>query len=106
MISIIDEIKQERWSQNEKWGIQDHSAIEWIAILTEEVGEAAKEAVNFRFNNPNKRQRISQEEIQKMRMADYRRELIQVAAVAIQAIESLDRQAKPEYKPRKTYTHD
>lgn len=70
--NIIREIRQERIRQYEKWGEQNHSPHIWMNILVEEVGEASK-AVNegsaFR----------------------YRDELIQVAAVAISAIDSLDR---------------
>ncbi len=51
MENIINEIRAERRAQDRKWGQQDHTPIEWIAILTEEVGEASKEAVDFHFNN-------------------------------------------------------
>lgn len=96
MENILNEIKAERQKQNEKWGQQDHSPIEWIAILSEEVGEASREAVDFHFENglenlKKQHQIISINEILKDRLSKYREELIQVAAVAVQMIESLDR---------------
>ncbi len=83
MKKIFNEIKAERKHQNEKWGEQHHTPIEWTAILTEEVGEAAKESVDFHFgDNPYLRQQC---------LERYRTELIQVAAVAVQIIEYLDK---------------
>lgn len=67
-------------NQDTKWGIQDHSTVEWIAILTEEVGEAAKEAVDFHMAG-----RVGS-------LERLKEELIQVAAVALQAVKSLERQ--------------
>lgn len=94
MQKVLDEIKQERQRQNQKWGVQSHNLVEWMAILTEEVGEASKEAVDYHFKNladggfagmiaPN-------EATQKRRLGRFRKELIQVAAVAVQIIEDLD----------------
>lgn len=37
-----DLIQIERNAQDEKWGPQHHSDEKWLAILMEEVGEAAK----------------------------------------------------------------
>lgn len=90
---VINMVKAERQRQNEKWGIQDHNAVEWIAILTEEVGEASKEAVDFHFcNGEINPKEIPLMETQKERIERLRLELIQVAAVAVQAVESIDRQ--------------
>ena len=80
---ILSEIANERVRQNAKWGIQNHSPIEWIAILGEEFGEAAKEALENHFKYANNEG-----------LANYRKELIQVAAVAVQMIECLDRNEK------------
>lgn len=71
MNKIYDEIKLERKKQVEKWGEQNHNPIKWIVILTEEVGETAKEALE--------------------KKKFYRKELIQCAAVCVAAIESYDR---------------
>lgn len=83
MNSIINEVKKERQKQDAKWGEQNHKPIEWVGILTEEVGEVAKEAVDFHFgdNLTDSHQCIK----------NYRAELIQVAAVAVAMIECLDR---------------
>ncbi len=91
MEKILEEIKQERERQNIKWGEQNHKPIEWIAILTEEVGEAAKEALDHHFNNPKPvTHPLTQEWHQEERVRNYRKELIQTAAVAVQMIECLD----------------
>lgn len=39
---IIDELVTERAAQNQKWGAQAHGPATWLAILMEEVGEAAQ----------------------------------------------------------------
>lgn len=90
--TVIREVEDERRDQDYKWGQQDHNLVEWMTILTEEVGEAAKEACDYHFNNPPKKFTcLSQDDIQKKRLAAYRKELIQTAAVAIAMVESLDR---------------
>jgi NTP pyrophosphatase (non-canonical NTP hydrolase) len=58
-----------------KWGVQNHAPVVWLAILTEEVGEVAKE-INDSAMMPTKN------------MYD---ELIQVAAVAIGAAQNIRR---------------
>lgn len=83
--TALSDVLDERQRQNEKWGEQNHSPLEWIAILTEEVGEVAKEAHEFHFGVRGTTEMIEE----KLRM--YRKEMIQVAAVAVQAIECLDR---------------
>lgn len=74
---ILDEVFEERLNQDLEWGVQNHSATDWLVILAEEFGEVAKEACEIRFN--------------RIDPANYRAELIQVAAVAVAAIEALDR---------------
>jgi NTP pyrophosphatase (non-canonical NTP hydrolase) len=73
MKSILIEVGEERARQDAKWGIQDHIPLKWNAILGEEFGEVSKAILENDQTN-------------------YREELIQVAAVAIAAIENLDRQ--------------
>lgn len=80
-MTIYQQIQQERQSQIDKWGVQNHSPIEWCAILGEEVGEVNREALEnhfTKFYNPTT-------------LDNYRKELIQVAAVCVAMIESLDR---------------
>ncbi len=95
MESILKEVQNERLRQNEKWGEQNHNAVEWVAILTEEVGEVAKEAVDFHFANGDADVNLrAGESLQRQRIENYRKECIQVAAVAVQMVESLDRPLK------------
>ena len=72
---VLTEIETERARQDSKWGIQNHEPLKWNAILGEEFGEVSKAILENDTEN-------------------YREELIQVAAVAIAAVESLDRQKR------------
>jgi len=85
MNKIIQQIIDERLRQDKKWGPQDHSTLMWSAILTEETGEVAKAALESCAAH----KKLSGKELDTLE--DYRKELIQVAAVAVAAIESLDR---------------
>ena len=87
---ILNEVGLERAKQFAKWGEQNHSLVEWMAILTEEVGETSKEAVDFYFKHPAP-ETDDFEDVQLQRLYRYRKELIQTAAVAIQMIECVDR---------------
>src|SRR3990167_1995346 len=80
---VLSDVNDERNRQEEKWGAQNHDPFTWGAILAEEVGEAAEEALHARFPNP--------EDDPATRLANYRTELVQVAAVAVAMIECLDR---------------
>jgi NTP pyrophosphatase (non-canonical NTP hydrolase) len=80
---ILKEVKEERERQDGIWGEQNHKPIEWMAILMEEVGEASKEALEAYFEGKAKDR--------KFLLKRYRKEIIQVAAVAISMIESFDR---------------
>jgi len=71
-VTAIEEVVLERENQDIKWGAQNHFPLGWLAILMEEVGETSKEACEGN-------------------MVNYRKEMIQVAAVAVAAIESIDR---------------
>lgn len=68
----LRDVLNERNKQDAKWGVQNHTPMKWLAILTEEVGEVAKAIIEGNHG-------------------DYRKELVQVAAVAVASIESLDR---------------
>ncbi len=72
---ILRDIHKERDRQDRKWGELNHNPFIWLAILGEEYGESCQAALEFPVD-----------------YSDYRKELIQVAAVTIAAIESLDRQ--------------
>ncbi len=46
---VLADIKAERESQDEKWGIQDHIAQTWACIIGEEYGEMCKAVNEFSF---------------------------------------------------------
>lgn len=69
-VAVFALIEQERQRQDNKWGEQSHHPGMWMMILSEEVGEAAKAALEG--NNEQ-----------------WQTELIQVAAVAVAALEAL-----------------
>lgn len=80
MCSVMDalsddvgaEIREERRRQDAKWGEQNHAPPYWLSILMEEVGETSMAMLQ-------------------QKAADYRKELVQIAAVCVAAIESFDR---------------
>lgn len=74
---VVYQVAAERERQDEKWGPQNHNPFTWLAILGEEVGEANQAALQATFGG--------------MAWADYRKELIEVAAVAVAMVECLDR---------------
>lgn len=45
MLDVNSDVMSERIRQNRKWGTQRHDAGKWLAILVEEVGEAAQAAM-------------------------------------------------------------
>lgn len=69
--AVRDALK-ERARQDQKWGEQNHHPYKWLAILGEEFGESSKAVLE---DAPE----------------EYREEMVQVAAVALAAIESFDR---------------
>ena len=77
---IFKSIIKERIRQHSIWGEQNRTPAEWISILGEEFGEVCKEVQENFLNNKS--------------LDDYRTELIQVAAVAVQMIECLERNRK------------
>jgi NTP pyrophosphatase (non-canonical NTP hydrolase) len=81
--SVLAEVARERERQHAKWGVQNFPPELWLMVLGEEVGEVNNAALEHHVGNlPD--------------LSAYREELIQVAAVAVQAVESLDRQAEGE----------
>lgn len=81
-------ISDERESQNEKWGTQQHTWPEWLSILTEEVGEAARAANQAHW--PMRVINVQTSEFTRGRLSDLRTELVQTAAVAVAIIEHID----------------
>lgn len=80
----LADVVMERDRQDAERGEQNHSPVEWLSVLTEEVGEAAEAANKWNWNAQG-------EPLRRNRAAMLRTELTHVAAVAIAAIESLDR---------------
>lgn len=81
---VLSEVIKERERQHAKWGQQEHTPFVWLSILTEEVGEAAKEANEALFSGR------ADGKVQADAIANLRTELIQVAAVAAAIVEDID----------------
>lgn len=79
--AIFDEINAERVTQDSQWGgpshDDGHTLNEWIAIIVRHVGLAASDGGD---------------EVAKR----FRRQMIRVAALAVAAVESLDRKNSAE----------
>lgn len=71
----INDVIDERKRQDKKWGTPAHTDGTWLAILTEEIGEVAKEVL-CGGRTPHG--------------YELRQELIQVAAVALAWVEDID----------------
>lgn len=85
-IGVLYDVGDERERQNEKWGEQNHTPMEWLPILMEEVGEVAKAALEQHFSENGYDQYTDVASLQELR-----KEMVQVAAVAVAMVESLDR---------------
>jgi len=78
-------IIEEREKQDRKWGQQNHDPVYWSGILMEELGEVAKEAIEIEpFAERGQRSKDES-------LARLRKEVIQLAAVAVAFIEYIDR---------------
>lgn len=78
LAKVTTDVFAEISRQRVKWGEQNHNTAWWLVILGEEYGEACEEALNNNFSGATSE--------------NYRKEMVQLAAVALSAIESLDRQ--------------
>lgn len=83
---VLWEVAQERLRQEKLWGEQNHTQMIWLGILAEEFGEAAQQINELHFRAQHLTDCLPKERRQLVRD-----ELIQVAAVAVAMIESLDR---------------
>jgi len=82
--TICEHVLRERVHQLKKWGKQlDRTQFEWAVIEMEELGEVAREIFDITLANPEEAPDPEQ-------YNDLRSEWVQVAAVAIAAIEALD----------------
>ena len=60
---LFDHVELENVRQLKKWGVQDHTPFEWLAFLTEEVGELAAAISDIEFRNGTHRE-VTDEAIQ------------------------------------------
>lgn len=81
--SVVNELLRERNEQDERWGEQNHAPAVWVNILGEEFGELCQAVLEADLFDNGRRDEFS--------LADIREEAIQVAAVALAMVESLDR---------------
>ena len=96
MKQILDDIQKERQRQIEKWGDQsDLPFTRLISILTEEVGEAATEANDYESILDDINKPTFDSVLLNQTLINLREELVQVAAVAVQIIEKIDKQNNP-----------
>jgi hypothetical protein len=75
-------VHAERVRQDGLWGEQNHDPSTWNEILGEEVGEVDKAILGIKFPRGQTGDEL---------LDAYRTELIHVAAVAVAAVESLER---------------
>ena len=82
-MSIYEEIRKERCRQDEEWGGSNHDdshkMFDWIAYLTKHTGKAVLWDGHY-----------------KDRIIRFRNQMIRIAALAIAAIEWVDRQITPD----------
>lgn len=76
---IIEKIQNENSFQLKKWGVQTHSAFEWLTYTTEELGELAKAIADYEYRN-----------LTKDDAANVVKEAIQVATLALKIAEMFD----------------
>jgi hypothetical protein len=79
-IRACNAVIDERARQEAQWGVQRHNFAVWMVVLGEEYGEACRALLLARACGPNERDLYPA----------LRAELVQVAAVAVAAIEHLD----------------
>lgn len=82
--NVYLEVMNEQIEQVKQHGPQNHPPFTYLSILTEEVGEAAQ-AANDAYD-------FKTDQFVVRKLNKYRQELIQVAAVAVSMVETLDRQ--------------
>ena len=78
--SEIADVLAERQRQDDKWGVQDHTPIEWLPILVEEVGEVSKAICESYFDDGGD-----------YHGGNYYEELTQVTAVGLAMMECYNR---------------
>jgi hypothetical protein len=87
---VLNLVKKEVLRQDELWGEQNHGGLKWLAILGEEVGECNKAYLEMSELGYESRARDTMPDHDNTYHLE--EELIQVAAVAVQAVISIRRQ--------------
>lgn len=77
---ILKKIINESQLQIMKWGIQTHSAFEWLTYTTEELGSLAKAIGEYEYRDGTKEKVVS--------------EAIQVATLALKIAEMFEEQSQ------------
>lgn len=93
-MEIYSEVETERIRQDKKFGSHNnYIPSDWLMVLGEEVGEVNEAALTARFSTFGMEGKTKEEIDQKKKAAleHMREELVQVAAVAVAIVESLDR---------------
>ena len=79
---IIYRIISEHFRQIKKWGVQTHTAFEWLTYTTEELGSLAKAIGEHEYRGGSKEKVIS--------------EAIQVATLALKIAEMFEKESANE----------
>jgi len=87
--AVIRDIKRERIKQHQRWGEQDITLHAWVSLITEELGESAKEANDFMMSLATQDGVTTNQ--QTRMLIRYRNEMRQTAALCVQALEALER---------------
>lgn len=83
--SAFIDVFDEKFRLTENTGKQTYSPVEWIAMVNEKLGECSKKALEFHFGVRGTKEIIDKN------LNEYRKSMVTVAAIAMQAIECLDR---------------
>ena len=84
---FIQQIRDERTRQDDKWGEQNHHPLLWFSIIGEEYGEMCKAFNEYSFQNDTNR------------LDEMQREAIQVAASCVAMLECIERMATSGMNP-------
>lgn len=68
MDKLLELVSKENINQIEKWGWQDHDIFEWLAYITEELGELSNAISEYTYRDGKKKE-IVKEAIQTVTLA-------------------------------------
>lgn len=94
-MSVYDEIKAERETQDQKWGGPEHddqhAMPDWLDYITDKVMAIPETLRSQRMRGVHPLRDPFTGACSEASMVSYRRRLVQIAALAVAAIESFDR---------------